>query len=180
MVLSLDTLIMERTVIMACGKYTFPSRPDAVRLRRTEREAMFYLMFVVHTLIDVQKDLNERLDMVDNGQERFSDLAKKADALLQEIRTTIPENQRDVLQRTIEDCKIRMVPKTMPDGNVVIVPKETFRTLVDSAKVRCNDCIYDDTECEQCDLFQLFTTVMPMDDYHIVNLCPYNLGVWKN
>ena len=162
------------------GKYIYPSRPDAVRLRRTEREAMFYLMYVVDTLEDVKTGLAERIRMVENGEARYGEIAEKADAFLQEIRMTIPENQRDVLQRTIEDCRMRIVPKTMPDSTVLLMPKEEFRTLVDCAREKCRDCFLDDNECERCELFQQLTCILPMDDYHQMNLCPYNLGEWKN
>ena len=160
------------------SKYLFPTRADAVRLRRSEKDGVFYLMFAVHTLIDVQEALKDRFSMVDDGEKRFQKIIETTEQLLQEIRMTIPENQRDSIQRTAEDCEVKLIPKAIPDGGATIINKEDYRALVDSARAKCMDCILDDNECEGCELFRLLTCVLPMDDYHAMNLCVYNLGEW--
>jgi len=157
-----------------------PSRPDAVRLRRNERMAMIHLMYAVTILEDLVTDIDERLDMVENGKDRMDAVAKLADELLNEIRKTVPENQRIGIQNIADDYEIRLVPKATPGETNVIMAKEEFRKLVDCAKASCMECTFDDDECEQCGLFQLLTSILPLDDYHALNLCPYNLGKWKN
>ena len=157
-----------------------PSRPDAVRLRRTEKMAMLHLMYSVTILEDLLMDISERLDMVENGKSRMEVVAKQADELLNEIRKTVPENQRIGIQNIADDYEIRLVPKATPGETNVIMAKEEFRKLVDCAKVKCMECTLDDDECEQCGLFQLLTSILPLDDYHSMNLCGYNLGKWKN
>lgn len=157
-----------------------PSRPDAVRLRRNEKMAMLHLMYAVTILEDLQTDIGERLAMVENGMDRTNAIAKEADALLNEIRKTVPENQRMGIQNIADDYEIRLVPKATPGETNVIMAKEEFRQLVDCAKVKCMECTFDDEECEQCKLFKLLTSILPLDDYHSMNLCPYNLGKWKN
>lgn len=162
------------------SKYIYPSREDAVRLRRTEKDGVFHLMFAVHTLIEIQDTLKDRLGMVENGAERFREIVGATEQLLQEIRTTIPENQRDSIQRTAEDCEVKLIPKAIPDGGATIINREDFRALVNSARAKCAECFMDDSECEGCELFRLLTCVLPMDNYHQFNLCPYNIAEWKN
>jgi len=157
-----------------------PSRPDAVRLRRNEKMDMLHLMYAVTILEDLQKEIPERLAMVEDGAERMKLVAAEADALLNEIRVTIPENQRKGIQNTADDYVMRLTPKSSPSESSVIMSKEEFKELVDASRAKCTECMYDDEECEQCGLYQLLTSILPMDDYHILHLCPYNLGRWKS
>lgn len=161
-------------------KLLYPSRPDAVRLRRTEKGAMLYLFHAVTTLDDLKKDLPDRLDMIQDGHERLNLIVAEADELLNDIRVTIPENQRRGLENVASDYQARLVPCATPGETNIVITYEEFRTLVDCARVACRDCTFDDNECEKCELYQLLTSILPMDDYHCMNLCPYNLGVWKN
>lgn len=157
-----------------------PSRPDAVRLRRNEKFAMMHMMYAVTTLEDLQKDLSDRLDMVGNGHDRMRDAAALADRLLTDLRVTVPEDQRSSMEHTGEDYEMRLVPKLTPSKSNVVMTVDEFKALVDAARTRCRECILDGEECEGCDLYRLLTCVLPMDDYHCLNLCPYNLGEWKN
>lgn len=140
---------------------------------------MFHLMYAVSVLVDSQKDLKERVDMIGGG-EVLKNLAQNADDFLNDIRKTIPENQRISMMNTAKDYEMRMMPVTTPSETSVAVTKEEFRQLVDCARAKCRECILDDHECEECELFRLLTSVLPMDNYHALNLCVYNLGEWKN
>lgn len=157
-----------------------PSREDAVRLRRNEKMAMLHFMYAVTTLDDLQKDICDRLEMTGDGKSRLRTLAEEADKLLNEVRLTIPENQRMGIQNIADDCEMRVIPKATPGSASIIMSYDEFKELVDAARAKCKECILDDEECEKCELFQLLTSVLPMDDYHSMNLCPYNLGEWKN
>ena len=157
-----------------------PSRPDAVRLRRSEKMALFQLMYVASVLEDIRVDLAERLTMIPDGQKRMDEFTKTADELLSELRVTAPENQRISMQNTATDYEMRLTPVTTPCSDNVLLTKEEFRELVDSARVRCRECTDDDSECEKCGLYQLLTSILPMESYHSLNLCPYNLGEWVN
>lgn len=157
-----------------------PSRPDAVRLRRNEKMSMLHLMYAVTILEDLQDEIPERLAMVNDGRGRLSRIAGFANALLNDIRVTIPENQRKGIQNTADDYVMRLTPKGTPCESSVIMSKDEFKELVDAARAKCAECTMDDEECEQCGLYKLLTSILPMDDYHSMNLCPYNLGRWKN
>lgn len=157
-----------------------PSRPDAVRLRRNEKMSMLHLMYAVTVLEDLQDEVSERLDMIDGGKERLKKIAEDADKLLNDLRVTIPENQRMGIQNTADDYVMRLMPSSTPSESSVIMAKDEFKELVDSSRARCMECALDDEECEQCKLYQLLTSILPMDNYHVLNLCAYNLGKWKN
>ena len=157
-----------------------PSRDDAVRLNRSEKTSMIVLAYVCTVLEDMQKDLADRLSMIENGQARMKELSEKADALLNELRVTIPLNQRMNLQNTAQEYEIRLSPKMTPYRTNVVMQKDEFKELVDHARSKCHDCTDSDEECEKCGLYQLLTVLLPLDDYHDGMLCPYNLGEWAN
>lgn len=158
-----------------------PSREDAERLIRRERDALLYFMNAVCILEDMEKDLAKRLTMIPDGAERMHTCAIGADQLLHELKLTIPMEQRRSLEHTACDYMMRLVPKCEPVSNRnILVDKEDYRTLVDSAQVKCTDCIETDETCESCKLFQLLTVLQPMEDYHCQNLCVYNMAGWEN
>lgn len=156
-----------------------PSRDDAVRITRTEKMSMLVLAYAATILEDLKADIEERLEMVENGTDRLNELSEKTDALLHDLRMTIPINQRLNLQNTASDFEIRLVPKFTPGMVNVIMQKEEFRELVDIAREKCRDCTEDDRACEKCRLFQLLTVILPLNDYSGM-LCPYNMGEWAN
>lgn len=157
-----------------------PSRSDAMRLRRSEKIAMMWMYQVGTVLEEVPKDLEERLEMIENGKERVKKLQEDSEALIEELRVTIPEAQRVNLHHTAQDYEMRMLPKATPSKNSVVLQKEEYRTLVDFARAKCHDCSEDDIDCEKCPLYQILTVIQPIEDYHLLFLCPYNLGEWKN
>ncbi len=158
-----------------------PSREDAIRLTRTEKIAMMWLYQASTVLCEMQDGLSdERIDMVENGRERMAKLAAEVEQLVDDLRVTIPENQRMNIHNTSMDCEMRLTPKATPSSVSVVIQKEEFRSLVDFARVQCLQCAETDTECEKCELYKLLTVILPLDDYHSTYLCPYNLGEWKN
>jgi len=157
-----------------------PSRDDAVRITRSEKMAMIVLAYACTILEDLKTDLSDRLGMIDNGADRLNEVSGKADALLNELRVTIPLNQRLNLQNTAQDFEIRLSPKAAPCKTSIVMQKKEFKELVDFARTKCRDCMDSDEECEKCGLFQLLTVLLPLDNYHDGMLCPYNLGEWAN
>ena len=157
-----------------------PSRDDAVRLNRTEKNSMIVLAYVCTVLEDLISDLSDRLGMIDDGQERMKEVSGKADALLNDLRVTIPLNQRMNLQNTANEYEIRLSPKLTPYKTNIVMQKDEFKELIDYARSKCRDCADTDDECERCGLYQLLTVLLPLDNYHGGMLCPYNLGEWAN
>lgn len=157
-----------------------PSRPDAEPLRRFEKMAMLHLMYAATILDELPVDIADRLNMVPDGISKLKHISELTDALLDELRVTIPENQRLNLQNTADDYEIRLTPKATPGKDNVLMMKEEFRTLVDASREKCMECTLDDNECSGCGLFKLLTSILPVDDYHARILCPYNLGKWGN
>ena len=157
-----------------------PSRDDAVRINRSEKMSMIVLAYACTILEDLKKDLHDRLGMIEDGDERMREVSDRADALLNDLRVTIPLNQRMNLQNTAQDYEIRLSPKATPYRTNVVMQKDEFKELVDYARAKCRDCMDSDEECEKCGLFRLLTVILPLDDYHDGMLCPYNLGEWAN
>ena len=157
-----------------------PSRDDAVRLNRTEKMGMITLAYIATVLEDMPEDLKDRLCMVQGAPETMHDLSKETDWLLNELRKTIPVEQRMNLQNTAQEYEIRLVPKATPSRTNVVMQKEEFRELVDHARAKCVDCMESDEECVNCKLFKLLAVLLPLDDYHNGMLCPYNMGEWAN
>lgn len=156
------------------------SREDAVRLTRNEKMAMLLLAYADTILDELRTDVGDRLKMIDGGAEALHEAAEKVDWLLNELRLTVPMDQRMHLQNTARDYDVRMTPKLTPGSTNVIMEKEEFRGLVECAREKCKVCTLDDEECEGCELFRLLTSVLPMDDYHNGMLCAYNLAGWGN
>lgn len=165
---------------MIVQKRLDPSREDAVKLTRNEKMAMLLFAYAATILDDLQQDIGGRLGMIPDGKERLEKLSKDTDQLLHECRLTIPENQRKNLQNTIQDFEVRFVPKMTPSQTSVVMQKEEFRELVDIARTKCWECTEDDDTCAACQLYQVLTVVLPLEDYHNNFLCPYNLGEWVN
>lgn len=164
---------------MIVRKELEPSREDAVRLNRGEKQSMIVFAYVATVYEDMQKELADRLKMVRDGPLRMNGISADADALLNELRKTIPMNQRLNLQRTIEDYEMRLVPKATPGRTTVVMAQDEFKALVDAARVKCRECTEDSKACTKCELYQLLTVVVPLDDYDGWMLCPYNMGEWK-
>lgn len=160
-------------------RFENPSRSDARELTRNEKTTLTFLTNALSALAETKDGLADRMKMLDKGPETIERLVKEALDLLNEIRTTIPEKQRINLVNTAKDFEIRLVPKFTPTNHNVLVPKEEFRTLVNSAQARCKECAEDNESCKACDLYQLLTVVLPMDDYKWHNLCPY-VAEWAN
>lgn len=157
-----------------------PSREDAVRLTRNEKMSMIVLAYAATILEDLKEELKDRIQMVPDGAKLLEQLSAGTDDLLHKLRLTIPMNQRMNLQNTAHDFEIRLAPKASPSNTTVVATKEEFRTLVDASRAKCDRCADDDTECERCELYQLLTVLLPLDDYHTGYMCPYNRGEWKN
>lgn len=157
-----------------------PSRDDAVRLTRTEKMAMLELCYMATVFDDLQKDLGDRLEKIDQVAEKMHVLASGSDEILNDLRLTVPMNQRMSLQNTAMDYEMRLTPKLTPTTSRIIMEKEEFRELVDIARTKCHDCTEDNDSCAKCRLFKLLTSILPLDDYDGGLLCPYNLGEWAN
>ena len=159
--------------------FTVPSRPDAWPMRRHEKENMLFLMNAISIFQDAREQMADRIGKTDGGKELADRVAEDSLKLLDELRVTIPENQRKNLYYIGLDQKMQMVPKMMPSGNNMIIPQEDFKELVDASRAKCGECALDNEECTECGLYQLYLKVLPLNKYDGVFLCPYNLAVWK-
>lgn len=161
-------------------KVLHPSNEDAVRLKRSEKMGMIVLSYAATVLDDLRNEIPGRINMAENGMERLTKISEETDALLNDLRLTVPMDQRMHLQNTAKDMEMRITPKATPSESNVLMQKEEFRSLVDFARTKCRECTDDDEECTKCELYKLLTVILPMEDYHYRYMCPYNLGEWGN
>lgn len=161
-------------------RFAIPSREDAWNLTRSERMSLLFLMNTVSAMLDAKKDLAERLDRIDGGHELMDTMCDSALKVLEEVRKTIPENQRVSVNNVTKDMEMRMVPKMAPTKTNVIMPREELRELIDAAQVKCRDCVEDGEECKACGLYKVLTSVVPLEKHGETMLCPYNMAVWEN
>ena len=157
-----------------------PSRPDAWRMTSVEKFNIIILINAVNALVTAQEPLANRASKVDGGVDTLNMLAEKSAEFLQEILTTIPENQRQNLVNTAKDYQMRLVPKVMPGSSTVVLQKEEARALVDAAQVKCQECAELNDDKEKCPLFRLLTIAIPLEKYDDTILCPYNMATWEN
>lgn len=161
-------------------KFVHPSREDAWDLNRKEKTCLMFLMNAASSLVEAKTDLADRLKHIDGGAELMEQVADGSVKLLTEVRKTIPERQRTSLANTVTDYEMRLVPRLTPSKTNVVVAKEDFRSLVDAAQTKCQDCTELNEDCGKCDLFRLLQVVLPLDAYDTTFLCPYNRAEWEN
>lgn len=161
-------------------QFAIPSRPDAWNVTRTEKMCILFLMNTVSAMFDARDDLADRVSRIEGGPELMETMVNAADELLKEVRRTIPERQRTSINNISKDMEMRMVPKMTPSKTNVICGREDFRQLVDAAQIKCRECTEDSQTCNSCELYQVLTTVLPMDRYDDLFLCPYNMAGWEN
>lgn len=160
-------------------QFVNPSRDDAWLATRREKMSILFLMNTVSAMMDSRDDLKERVARIDGGPEMMDTMCDVSEKLLNEIRRTIPTEQRHNINNISKDMEMRMVPKMMPSKTTVLMQKDEFRELVDAAQVKCRECVDDNEECRECRLFRLLTVVLPLDTYEGTTLCPYNMAEWE-
>lgn len=165
---------------MNSQQFVNPSREDAWDVTRGEKLSILFLMNTVSAMMDSRDELRDRVSRIDGGQELMDTMCEVSERLLTEIRMTIPTAQRHNINNISKDMEMRMVPKATPSKTMVLVEKETFRTLVDAAQAKCRDCADTPEEGQKCELFKLLKVIVPLDRYDGTLLCPYNEIGWEN
>lgn len=165
---------------MSKQPFAIPSREDAWNVTRPEKLSILFLMNTVSAMMDSREELKDRVSRIEGGTEMMNTMCEVSEKLLNEIRRTIPTDQRHNINNISKDMEMRMVPKATPSKTNVMMQKEEFRALVDAAQEKCILCTDDNEACKQCNLFQLLTVILPMDRYDVGHLCPYNMAGWEN
>lgn len=150
-----------------------------VRLTRAEMTTMFWLYSALNSTLYAKDDLTDRLDMVPRGHERLLEVIDILKELVNDLTLTVPEKQKSKIRNIMTDMEIRMVPKAAPKDVRLVLDKEEARVLVDSAQDLCKTCVKDGTECLQCELHNVLTAILPLENYGLGALCPYNLAEWE-
>lgn len=165
--------------VQADPRRVYWAEKDRERLKKSEFEAMRYLLTAASNIAIALGSLGDRLECVPGGTRRMRMLVGACRAITMDILGTVPEKQMTQLQNTMRDFKIQLVPQVThePTQNVVI---ETgiAQGLVDIAQKQCTDCVEDDESCRKCELYMLLEGIIPLEDYRGM-LCPYNMREWN-
>ena len=149
------------------------------RLVRQELLAVRWIMAALDILVPAKKDIEKRLSIIPDGIERMDEVIRLMKELSDDIAGTINRNQCRHIWNTYKDFELRLVPKLSPGSTNLILEKEQGKILIDSARVKCNDCVEDENSCRKCDLYKILEATTPMDEY-VGMICPYSLATWMN
>ena len=162
-------------------KMTYYKLPEeqTERVNRTEMMALRWTLAAINSLAYGQDDLDKRLDFIPNGKVRYRLMLGQLRAICNDLLGTIPEKQRNTIKNVMNDMELRMVPKFSPKANRVCMGIEDLSYLVDHAKKDiCTACIFDGDECRQCELYQIMSSIAPLEDWGSSSMCPYSREDW--
>lgn len=148
------------------------------RLNRTEMNSMNWMLAAVNAVAYAQTDLAERMKMIPDGPKRMNDTLEMLRSVTNDLIGTVPLKQCVRIKNTMHDMELRLVPKMAAKDVRVVLSKDEAKDLVDSAQELCKTCTKDGEECKDCQLYKVLTAVLPLDDYGLGLLCPYNMAGW--
>ena len=153
---------------------------DCERLNRTEMVAVRMMLAALSVAAYAKEDLKDRLECVPDGNRRMRMAVGGLRAICDDLVGTISQSQCRQIHGTMKDFEMRLLPKLTPGSTNIIMTKDQGKELLDCARWKCHACVEDGERCRQCKLYQLLTSILPLDEYHDRMLCPYNLGEWAN
>lgn len=152
---------------------------DCERMTRREFEAMRCLLGAVSYIAHASDDLQKRLESIPAGRKRLAMAKGAINAVANDIIGTMTVAQCKQMENTMKDMDMRMVPRMTPSNRNVLMTVEHAKTLVDSAKAKCNLCAASGDEIRACPLYQTLEAITPLEHYGDGLLCPYALAEWE-
>ena len=152
---------------------------ETQRFVRAEMDIMKRFAAFISELLYVKDDMQNRLEMVDNGKDRLEKLLDDSASLVKDLLETAPDNQKRQFRNSISDYKIELVPKLKPDSSNILFTKEQAKTLVDFAQERCKMCVDSAEEAKNCPVYKVLEITALPDRYDSM-LCPYSLATWAD
>ena len=151
---------------------------DCERMNRRELLAMKWMIAMNCTAYTNERDLAKRLESVPYGRQRMRMTIGGFRAIVDDLIGTLTTDQARVLQNTMHDYDVRLVPKGTPQTSLVMMEKQEVQKLVDCAREKCKGCVEDGEGCRKCQLYQVLEVSSPLDDYGDGLVCPYSLADW--
>lgn len=152
---------------------------ETQRFVRAEMDIMKRFAAFISELLYVKDDMQNRLEMVDNGKDRLEKLLDDSASLVKDLLETAPDNQKRQFRNSISDYKIELVPKLKPDSSNILFTKEQAKMLVDFAQERCKMCVDSAEEAKNCPVYKVLEITALPDRYDSM-LCPYSLATWAD
>ena len=149
-------------------------------LNRNEKLGMMYLVSLTSTLAYAEADFQKRYSQIEGGEEMMRNALDWTHKLMDALFETIPPKQVNNIWNTANECEMRLVPKFTPNRTTMMVDKETMKELIDAAHIKCRECVNDSDEAKSCPIYELSSTLVPLEYYKDGGLCPYNLIGWEN
>jgi len=153
---------------------------ECERLNRGEYEAVRCLLGAVNYAAHANDDLQKRLAIIPDGQQRMADVIQDLKDVADDIIGTVPKGQCRQIRNTMIDMEIRMTPKLSPMSRNIIIEKDTAKELIDIAMERCHGCVEGPEDGKKCALYKVLEGFLPLDNYDNGMLCPYSMSEWKD
>lgn len=149
------------------------------RYVRNEMDLMKRMAAFISELLYAQEDLQKKLNIVENGNDRLTKILDETSELVKDLVNIMPDNQKRQFRNALKDYSIQLVPKLTPGSPNVLITKEQAKALVELAQERCANCVEMPYEAEKCPVYQVLNTVALPDSYDI-NICPYSIAEWAD
>ena len=133
----------------------------------------------ISDLLYAKDDLNKRLLMIENGQERLNKLIDDTAVLVKELIATGTENQKRQLYNTIKDYKVEMIPKLANGSSNIVMTKIQAKQLIELAQEKCKNCVENSKSAQSCALYQFLEVTAVPDSYDSL-LCPFSQATWAD
>lgn len=149
------------------------------RFVNTEFTLLKRLAAFISDLLYAKEDLENRLALIPDGQNRMDNILDSVSDLLKDILSTGPENQKKQLYNVMKDYKVELMPRLSSGSKNIIMTKSQAKQLIDVAQEKCKSCVEDCNSAKKCALYQLLEITAIPDSYDTL-LCPYSRAVWRD
>ena len=159
--------------------FTLPDN-ECERLTRPEMNAVKLLLSLTSIVNYAKDDLKRHLDLIPDGNQRFSNATEDINSILQDVLGTVSVKQTKQLLNDAKDLEVRLVPKMTRDQAAVLFYRDEFQSMVDCAREKCKFYSEDGNTCRNCVLYGILEAKVPLDDYEDDGItCPYAYREWE-
>ena len=154
-------------------RYSLPES-DRERMKRSEMNALIYFECAMAAAGYCWKDLADRLDCIPAGKRRYKMAMGAFKAVIDDIHGTIPEQSEKRMSGIRNDFKIALIPQAQNEPKKLVLDREDAYALMEAALKQCANCFKSDEEARQeCGLYKILETYMPLEDYGNGIYCQY-------
>lgn len=156
------------------------SKDDCERLKRSEMEALRWLLAMLSVAEEVKDGLRDRFKSTKSGAVCLRLAIGLLHRVCNEVLATTTEQQHRQIQGTMRDYELRLQPRLTPRGTGIVLSKENGVLMLECMREKCLTCAEDGVSCRKCKLYQFLEATSPLDDYGDGILCPYAVKASEN